>query len=311
MKKLSGQLIARLVHVLRRANESEMDKATLIKLITDTINSEEMYCDLPEGERAAPEGSHPRIENLDQGSIETMNVMLPWSSYFVVNGNKIIGSAWTKTKRNNAQPFPDKGVEKLAKLVDMSGLTVFEVGCYEGHHTVTLARHARHVAAVDGRIENVLKTMVRIWATKLENKASSSLINLEQGNLKSQLKNAGLEKQFDLIHHRGVLYHLSDPVDNILQCAAICRRFLYLHTQIASDEAATNTVERDGKKYSFYKYKEPKVEFSPFAGICEYALWLSRNSLLELLQNAGFKKISIISEVQERHGPRIEILAEK
>jgi hypothetical protein len=185
--------------------------------------------------------------------------------------------------------------------VNLKDLTVLELGCYEGHHSVSLAQHAKHVTAIDGRIENVLKTMIKIWATKMETRATSNLINLERENLKGQLKLAGLATGYDLIHHRGVLYHLSDPITNIMECAAVCRKYLYLHTQISKNDAATNVAERGKFRYHYFKYKEPRVAFAPFAGICDYAMWLSKQSLMDLLKNAGFSKIRVLSEVEERN----------
>jgi hypothetical protein len=93
VKKLSGQLVARLTYALRQANEREMTKDAFIRLLTDTVKSEEMYCNLPEGEKPVPKGSHPRVENLDAATLEMMNVMLPWSSYYVPSPGKIIGTA--------------------------------------------------------------------------------------------------------------------------------------------------------------------------------------------------------------------------
>ena len=311
MKKVSGQLIAKLLHVLKYANEVEISKDEFLDRIIKTLTIEDLYCQIPDNEPAVSQGSHPRIERLEKSALETLNVMLPWSSYFVLNTNQIVGSAWTQNKRNNAQPFPDKVVVKLAKSLDLRDMSVLELGCYEGHHSISLAQFANSVTAIDGRMENVLKTLVRVWAANMEKKITTNLIDLEKGNLKANLKASGLNDKFDLIYHRGVLYHLSDPISNLFQCAEVSNKFLYLHTQIASDSSVTNSIDYLGEKYEYFQYKEPKVEFSPFSGICDYAIWLSKPSLLQALKNAGFNKVTIISEIVERNGPRIELIAEK
>lgn len=311
MKKISGQLIARVLHVFRYANEVEVSKEELLSRIKAVVEREDPYCEIFDDEPPVARGTHPRLENLGRSSLETLNVLLPWSSYFVLSSNQIIGSAWTKTKRNNAQPFPDKTVVKLAKSLDLRGLSVLELGCYEGHHSISLAQFANSITAIDGRIENVLKTLVRVWAANMEEKITSNLIDLEKGNLKEKLTASGLNDKFDLIYHRGVLYHLSDPISNLFQCAEVCNRFLYLHTQYASDSNANYSLEHAGENYKYYRYKEPKIEFSPFSGMRDYAIWLSKSSLLKAIENAGFKKVTIISEVVERNGPRIELIAEK
>jgi tRNA (mo5U34)-methyltransferase len=208
-------------------------------------------------------------------------------------------------------PFPDKGVEKLNKLLPLDGMSVLEMGCFEGHHTVSLVMHAADVWAIDGRIENVIKTLVRVWGAGYEKRATVNCIDLEKGSLQEQIRALGRDDGFDLIHHRGVLYHLSDPVNHINECSMVCKKHLYLHTQIATDEMAKDESTLNKKSYQVYRYKEPESAFSPFAGITQNALWLTKSSLLDLLKDVGFNKVSVISEVQERNGPRIELLCSR
>lgn len=313
MQKLSGEFLARLLLILQNANERQMDAEELIKNMAEAAKStENLYCETVVNSKSADDkGVHKRLDLLDSASLEKLNAMLSWSSYFNFAGTKTLGTPWSDRKRHAPQPFPDRGVEHLNEIVPLSGLSVFELGCYEGHHTVSLARHAAEVWAIDGRIENVIKTLVRVWGAGYEARAKVNCIDLEKGLLREQIQALGRDDGFDLIHHRGVLYHLSDPVGHINECARICNKHLYLHTQIATDEMAKDKHTLNNKSYEVYRYKEPKSAFSPFSGITQQALWLTKDSLLRLLEDVGFKEVNVISEVQERNGPRIELICSR
>jgi hypothetical protein len=75
---------------------------------------------------------------------------------------------------------------------------------------------------------------------------------------------------------------------------------------MAKDKSTLNN-----KSYRVCRYKEPKSAFSPFSGITQQALWLTKDSLLDLLSDVGFKEANIISEVQERNGRRIELICSR
>ena len=313
MKKLSGDFLARLLYLLQHANEKEMDAEELVRGFSDVVRcAENLYCTMIVNDKKADdEHVHKRLELLDPSSLEKLDAMLPWSSYFNFNGNKSLGTAWSERKRHAPMPFPDKGVENLNKLLPLDGMSVLEMGCFEGHHTTSLAMHTDDVWAIDGRIENVIKTLIRVWGAGYEKRVSVNYIDLEQGSLQDQFRALGRDDGFDLIHHRGVLYHLSNPVIHINECSMVCKKHLFLHTQIASDEMANDEYTHNNKSYRVYRYKEPKTAFSPFAGITQYALWLTKSSLLELLDEVGFNDVKILAEDQERNGPRIALLASR
>jgi tRNA (mo5U34)-methyltransferase len=144
-----------------------------------------------------------------------------------------------------------------------------------------------------------------------ESKITCNVLDLEKGSLKAQLAALGRMQPFDVVHHRGVLYHLSDPVGNLAQCAEVCTSHLYLHTQIARDEQADAQTKRGSASYDVYRYKEPKTHYAPFAGITEYAQWLTEASLRRLLGDIGFTRIDVLRLLEERNGLRIELIASR
>jgi 2-polyprenyl-3-methyl-5-hydroxy-6-metoxy-1,4-benzoquinol methylase len=311
MKKLSGEFLSRILWTLQQANSKELTRDDILASLTAAFDVKDLYVDIPESKQLGSVALAKRLATFDKVNLERLDAMLPWSSFNELPGKRTLGSAWSSQKRHTSAPFPDPLVVKLNQRMPLKGLKILELGCFEGHHSVSLARHAYEVWAIDGRIENVIKTLVRIWMAEMERIVAVNFLDLEQGTLKQQLELLGRKEGFDLVHHRGVLYHLSNPVSHLAQCAEISNKHIYLHTQIATPEQAKDKLIFKSKEYAVYRYREPKVQFAPFAGITTHAHWMTEVSLLELLRDLGFKHIDIIANVVERNGLRIELIASK
>ena len=312
-RKISGEVLARIFNKLHHINLGNIQLDNIGMALSEEIDkAENVYCDIdPDKNAISGNSNHGRLACFDESSFSKLDVMLPWSSYFYTDDVHSIGTPWSSRKRAGAQPFPDPTVEKLNKIISLKNLSILEVGCYEGHHTTSLALHSNDVWAIDGRIENVIKTLVRTWLSNCERNVNVNLVDLETNNLVDALAKLGRTSPFDLIHHRGVLYHLSHPLSHLRQCANICTKHLYLHTQIASEDSANKDVTVDGIAYRVLEYKEPKVDVSPYAGITNYAYWLTQDSLMKALSDVGFTDVKIIKLKDERNGTRIQLLASK
>jgi tRNA (mo5U34)-methyltransferase len=308
---ISGEALSLIVDHLRRVNSGELDTTACARLIAAALTERDPLVEL----RSAPGPvgiSSARDRFIGPDALARLNVLLPWTSFNCLEGDaRVLGSAWSGTKRNQAQRLPDRLVENLNKLVPLRELSVLEAGCYEGHHTASLARFAREVWAFDGRMENVVKTLVRLWVLGLERSAVVQLIDIEGDPLKDQLALLGRTETFDLIHHRGVLYHLSRPIEHLIDLASICARHLYLHTQIAKPEQANSTYRSTLGDFDVFSYREPERSYAPFAGMTENAVWLTRDGLSRLLRDIGFAQLRVIEEREERHGLRIELIASR
>ena len=114
------------------------------------------------------------------------------------------GSAAWQGKRAEPQVIPDQRIVLLNKHFDPSDELVLEMGCFEGIHTIGLAQFPRQVTAIDARIENVVKPIVRC-----------SLLGITPCVFKCDVEREPLPIKWlssDILHHVGVLYHLKDPV---------------------------------------------------------------------------------------------------
>ena len=139
--------------------------------------------------------------------LDRLNALLPWSAYVVDQRGRRFGNWYSPNKRSDPQPVPDPRIVELHRRVDLSNRHVLEVGCFEGIHTVALCGVAGKVTAVDGRIENVAKTLVRCGL--LGCAADCFCWDVETDFPEVMPRN------WDVLHHIGVLYHLADPVGHL------------------------------------------------------------------------------------------------
>lgn len=75
-----------------------------------------------------------------------------------------------------------------------------------------------------------------------------------------------------------------------------------LDTHYAHPEEATEQYEVGGKHFAYKKYGEGKDVFS---GMYDHAKWLPLNSILEILNNQGFKHQEVLEKRDERNDPRV------
>ncbi len=101
------------------------------------------------------------LDLLKDEELQRLNDLLPWSCFVLDAQGRAFGKAWSAKKRAQPQEIPDHRIVELNRRFPLETRDVLEIGCYEGIHTVALARLARRVMAVDSRIENVVKTIVR------------------------------------------------------------------------------------------------------------------------------------------------------
>ncbi|MFL6628824.1 MAG: class I SAM-dependent methyltransferase [Burkholderiaceae bacterium] len=309
MKKLSGEFLSNVHAALGKANASALSNEEIGDLLRRTLKGNDPYVELPTLQAGASTAS--RFATFDGQSLQRLNSMLPWSSFRAIGNGDILGTAWSQNKRNTAAPYPDPQVEGLHGRIDLTGMSVLELGCFEGHHSLSLAEHCSEVWGIDGRIENVIKTLVQVWMAGMEDRVKVNLVDLERGPLKQQLSSLGRDRPFDLVHHRGVLYHLSDPIANLIQCKDVCTKHLYLHTQIADHRQVDVELTHDGRRYAAHAYQEPLQRNSPFAGLTPVAHWLTQDSLTSVLMDIGFAKIEVIKLDEERNGWRVELIASR
>ena len=196
--------------------------------------------------------------------------------------------------------IPDPRIVLLNEHFNLSDKHVLEIGCFEGIHTIGLAQYASQVTAVDARIENVVKTIVRCAFFGCTPRVLRC--DVEKEPLPLELLSS------DVLHHVGVLYHLKDPVRHLLQLGQFIRIGLMLDTHYALDDEALESFEINGRAYRYKRFQESGYS-DAFSGVYDHAKWLRLEDIIATLQHSGFSEVNVIETRFERNGPRALIMA--
>ncbi|MDH4083360.1 MAG: class I SAM-dependent methyltransferase [Nitrospira sp.] len=240
------------------------------------------------------------VEFLSDDDLARLNEMLPWKCFTADSvGRRFGNSAW-KGKRDTPQQIPDQRIVQMNTLFNLKNRSVLEVGCFEGIHTIGIAQCGAKVYAIDSRVENVVKTIVR--TSMFGYTPQVFVCNLEEDSDVARLP------VVDFVHHVGVLYHLKDPVSHLLKLANIAKDGLLLDTHYASSEMVNSCYAVNGKEYRYFGYRE-KGRNEVFSGMYDHAKWLLLDDIKELLGQIGFSDIRISKDFQQRNGPRVTLFA--
>ena len=242
------------------------------------------------------------VDTLSDDDLSRLNELLDWQCFTADSQGRRFGSAAWQGKRAEPQVIPDQRIVLLNKYFDLSDKHVLEMGCFEGIHKMGLAQFSRQVTAIDARIENVVKTIVRC-----------SFFGFTPCVFKCDVEREPLPIKWlssDILHHVGVLYHLKDPVTHLLRISQYVRLGLMLDTHYCRDEQADQTYEVGQRSYRYREYTEQGLT-DPFSGMHEHAKWLRQDDIIALLRQTGFEQVDVIETREERNGPRLLLIAKR
>jgi SAM-dependent methyltransferase len=241
------------------------------------------------------------IDRLSNDDLERLNELLPWRAFTVdSHGRPLGGTAW-RGKRDRPSELPDRRIELFHERFELSDKHVLEVGCFEGIHTIALCRLAERVTAVDARIENVAKTIVRCGFFDVRPRVAVCDVEAAKDD---ELLHA------DLCHHVGVLYHLDDPVTHLRRLGTWISQGVMLDTHYAADEDASEEYTVEGERFRYRPYREGGHR-DVFSGIQPSSKWLRLEDLKSLLRGTGFATVEIVEKRNERNGLRVLLFAER
>jgi Protein of unknown function (DUF1698) len=245
--------------------------------------------------------SAPFVDQLSDEELRRLSELLPWRCFTVDSHGRPFGGVAWRDKRNAPQVIPDPRILRFHDRVDLSDRHVLEVGCFEGVHTIALCRLAAAVTAIDSRVENVVKTIVRcafydehpkVFPFDVEARRDDDLLHA------------------DLCHHVGVLYHLVDPVSHLHDLGRLISRGVMLDTHFALPADATEEYEVEGHAYRYRRYQERGRE-DVFSGMGAHSKWLLLEDIESTLHAAGFDLVDVVEKRDERNGPRVLLFAER
>jgi tRNA (mo5U34)-methyltransferase len=242
------------------------------------------------------------VDRLTDFDLLELNHILRWNCFVIDGHGRRFGNPASDRKRSEPQVIPDSRVLLMHERFDLANKHVLEFGCFEGVHTIGLSNYARKVTAVDARIENVVKTIVRCGFFGCH--PTVFKCDVEERPLDVGLLSA------DLAFHVGVLYHLRDPVQHLIELGRFISEGLLMDTHYSLDDEATESYQLNGRTYRYKLYREGGVS-DVFSGMHEHSKWLRLDDIVELLSGAGFKNVDVVETRMERNGPRVLLIARR
>ncbi len=249
-----------------------------------------------------PQDGAKFVDPLSDTDLAELNSLLDWKCFTVDSSGRRFGNASWVGKRGEPQVIPDRRILLMDKRFDLTDKHVLEVGCFEGVHTIGLCRLARKVTAIDTRMENVVKTIVRCAFYDVYPQVFKWNIEDQQSKPESL--------SVDVAHHVGVLYHLRNPVQHLFELKHFVRLGLMLDTHYALDHEATENIEVNGKAYRYKRFLE-SGHSDAFSGEYDHSKWLRLDDIVGTLKQSGFGKVEIVETRHERNGPRVLMMAER
>ena len=174
--------------------------------------------------------------------------------------------------------------------------TILELGSLEGAHSFILAQRpgVERVVAVEGREANLRKARFVQKLLGIQN-VDFAQANLEDADL-TQFGN------FGAIFCCGLLYHLPEPWRLVERLPAVAPT-LFIWTQYAAEREARDVGQ--GLRGKTYVEGGPD---EPLSGLSPTAMWLTLQSLRDLLGASGYKRVEVIhDEPGHPNGPAVTI----
>jgi len=160
-----------------------------------------------------------------------------------------------------------------------------DVSCHEGYFSLVLADYFKKVTGIDKNQDSLGK------ATRIAKFLGHADINFEY----SSVENWPESKGADFVLCYGLLYHVENPIQVLRKLSALTRKAIGIETQVLPFQTS-GSVE-DG---NFMRQRELTGMFglcrdyshSTEGGLTDFALVPSRDALVFLLKELGFKTIN-------------------
>jgi hypothetical protein len=249
-----------------------------------------------------PGSPAPFLDALPDAQLEELNAILPWNSFVVDGRGRRFGNVPWHGKGRAAEKIPNKRTRQMHDAFDLRGRTVLEIGCFEGAHTLGLCQLGAQVIAIDSRVENVVKTIVRTAC--FDHHPRVFVCDVERRPLPADQLRA------EFCHHVGVFYHLADPVTHLVELGTVISRGILLDTHYATDGEATERYDVGGETFPYSRYGEFGYG-DVWSGMFDHSKWLTLDTILQLLKRAGFDRVLSVATRAGSQGARATILAER
>jgi hypothetical protein len=230
------------------------------------------------------------LDDLTDQDLAELNNILDWNCFVVDSQGRRFGNIAWRGKRDTPQEIIDRRALQLDQEIALKDKSVLEVGCFA------------RVTAVDARIENVVKTIVRCGFFK----ASPTVFkcDVEDPEAINKLNN------FDVLHHVGVFYHLVDPALHLFNLLPKIGSAVLLDTHYATNEQVNDTYTNQLGSFRYRRAREGGMD-EVFSGTGNHSKWLLISDITSLLRQLEFRDIKVLEDRDERNGKRVLLLAKR
>lgn len=179
---------------------------------------------------------------------------------------------------------PNISILNIKKYYDLTGKSILELGTFEGWDTFTLHYlKPKNIVSIEGRINNLIKANFLKFFYRIDS-ANMIYANIENLDLVSL-------GTFDFCLAKGILHYLTNPIKKLRELSKITDN-LWIGIRLAIHKLPQEEVECEG-----YKGKRIYNDVNNnIRGLSNYYIMLYKEELLRLLDNIGYKSITIIRE---------------
>lgn len=215
--------------------------------------------------------------------------------------------------------FEDSRIAWLSeKISGFGGLRILELGPLEAGHTYMMhERGAKSITSIEANMRSYMKCL-----------CVKEIFDLQRARFllgEAIAYTAASTETFDLCVASGILYHMQNPVELLSNIAARSNRvFIWTHYYEEGPLRARGDYfkqfepvcpfEFKGKSYAASKRDYGKaLDWAGFCGGLEStALWLTRDSLVQALNDCGYTKQDFNFDQRDHpNGPALAIVASK
>jgi hypothetical protein len=241
-----------------------------------------------------------QIDSWSDRDLKKLNGIIEWRCFSVDKIGRRFGHKAWKNRRQVPEPIPSSEVTLFSQFCDLKGALVLDVGCFEGIHSISLSLMGAKVVAVDARVENVVKTIIRsgIYRTPVE----TIKFAFEKDSVDT------LPKNIDYVFHRSVLPLMEDPVKHLHDLGKIAKTGIYLDTVIYSK--LHETYQTMGQTFPCLTMPNLRTN-GEFSGVAKIGRGLEEGTIVNALKTVGFKKILHYNLWNNLFGKGLRIIAVK
>ena len=224
--------------------------------------------------------------NHSESLAEEFEKLGPWIYQFQIAGQSCGGTI---------SAVGDERVERFFQYAP-NPRTILELGSLEGAQSFILAEQpgVERVVALEGREANLRKARFVQALLQIRN------VEFIQANL--EIADLTAFGKFDAIFCCGLLYHLPEPWKLLAQLPAVAP-LLFIWTQYCTENEARDV----GNGLRGKTHIEGGAD-EPLSGMSPTAIWLTLESLREVLQESGYKNIEVLHDnPAHTNGPAVTI----